>query len=831
MININHTCRAVSNYVKSLTLNKNKKMLNWIISLLSKRRIYIALCIIIFAILVYYFVFIYSLLFTNAFELHTSVINGTFQLFDPLRRIAAGQIPGKDFFFFHGLGTLYIHYPIFALLGKNLLAVEIVKLLTAFTFGFIPTLLFLISVSLPAAIIGILTFFFTAFCSELRLGILCTAGNSLLGVRSAMPVITAALMILIFKRSEKSTSSRFTILTVFALLNAFAFFMSVEHGLASIAASFVIIVLMQSKTIYKKILHLGLFTLLLGIFIIGLFYLVSQKYIWENLSYALRDVTGDQMWYFGVPPNDFFHSFSQLFEKRLALTLQENVVEIMQYILIFINVAYASIILLPIMAYRYFKKIAKVETLFIIYLIIYGLISTLSIFGIFAWQYTVPLARINMLVSIYLIAKAMPAMINYIFKMKFTLLTFHKSFIALIISIFLLINLNSYGFSNINAYIKAPVFLVSQDSPFDQKYGVYFEKKWKEHYDVISNILGPNLLQGKALPTKDQVEWKNGIGTTELNNLSFLVMKYSDLAKVQTGDTLTFASSGERIVESVTNKGVYTIVKVDGDIPLNTLEDGYPNIIERKANYNPDNYVWSTYSGILEYSYDFIPIQTDYIIHSLGEEKREKYIQQLHEKQPEYITTTRPLNLNLYELWLQYTTWDFYTYIIDNYTLEGFTPEQAIWKRNDETTKEIQKSPWLTVNDEINSGETFTFSQDDINNLVQNTETENGFAPILTVEVSYEINNPYKWIPFFNKTPRYLISFEDSNNELILSLPPHKNSFTFPIYLKENLAPSLTPQAYSFFPNIELRITQVKFRMIKTPAKTINALKGIVLVH
>ena len=52
-------------------------------------------------------------------------IDGAFQLFNPLRRLADGQTAGIDFPFFHGLGTLLIHYPIFAAAGGNLHASEL----------------------------------------------------------------------------------------------------------------------------------------------------------------------------------------------------------------------------------------------------------------------------------------------------------------------------------------------------------------------------------------------------------------------------------------------------------------------------------------------------------------------------------------------------------------------------------------------------------------------------------------------------------------------------------------------------------------------------------
>ena len=42
-----------------------------------------------------------------------SAIDGPFQLYNGLRRIAAGFTPGVDFQYFHGLGIPYLHYWIF----------------------------------------------------------------------------------------------------------------------------------------------------------------------------------------------------------------------------------------------------------------------------------------------------------------------------------------------------------------------------------------------------------------------------------------------------------------------------------------------------------------------------------------------------------------------------------------------------------------------------------------------------------------------------------------------------------------------------------------------
>src|SRR3954470_14162763 len=52
-------------------------------------------------------------------------IDGPFQLYNALRRIAAGQHGGVDFQFFHGLAIPYLHYPFFRLFGGGFTASEV----------------------------------------------------------------------------------------------------------------------------------------------------------------------------------------------------------------------------------------------------------------------------------------------------------------------------------------------------------------------------------------------------------------------------------------------------------------------------------------------------------------------------------------------------------------------------------------------------------------------------------------------------------------------------------------------------------------------------------
>lgn len=92
-----------------------------------------------------FFIFI-SLLFTLIiYTLKKSIfftsipIDGAFQHINPLRRIAAGEIPGRDFQVFHGLVISYLHYPIYFYLGKLYLPLKCRDILSTVYVHFLPS--------------------------------------------------------------------------------------------------------------------------------------------------------------------------------------------------------------------------------------------------------------------------------------------------------------------------------------------------------------------------------------------------------------------------------------------------------------------------------------------------------------------------------------------------------------------------------------------------------------------------------------------------------------------------------------------------------------------
>ncbi len=133
---------------------------------------------------------VHSLAFDGDFS------DGPFQLYNALRRIAGGQIYGRDFQAFTGIGTNWAHLPIYLLAGADFRASEISRFLTS-------------GLCHGAAAVALARAFGQAFPTRrdaLLFGLLFFAagaavywrtfqpGASLLGVRTFFPLLLAAAL-------------------------------------------------------------------------------------------------------------------------------------------------------------------------------------------------------------------------------------------------------------------------------------------------------------------------------------------------------------------------------------------------------------------------------------------------------------------------------------------------------------------------------------------------------------------------------------------------------------------------------------------------------------
>lgn len=323
------------------------------------------------------------------------IANGPFQLFNPLRRLAAGQTPGVDFQFFHGIGVPLLHYPLFALFGKGLYASEISRYLTSiiayvggmFLFGYAATNRTWKSATIFLAI----AIYFLEIVGPSQQGpanLLATPGNSLLGLRSTMPLVFFSVLLLPLNPRLKPILA--------GVCLAVSILCGTEHGLATVA-SFIGISLVAAVAWYldksqdregvePKMLAYSLGSFVISLLLVFLI-ICGPAGMWSALRFNLVSVPADQFWYFGAPPNDFAATPGDLV--RLGW----------RNIFFFLGVACFATGLAGIQLLR-LKRAMTMERFVLCLMLVYGLISCASCLGMLEKGYLAPLYRIADLVMI-----------------------------------------------------------------------------------------------------------------------------------------------------------------------------------------------------------------------------------------------------------------------------------------------------------------------------------------------------------------------------------------------------------------------------------------------
>jgi hypothetical protein len=230
--------------------------------------------------------------------------NGAFQLFNPLKRLADGDVLGRDFDYFHGPGALWAHYPVFALFGGDLWASEVSR-------KFMSLLAFAVCFVACAAAWRIPCYFAAfAACGVLvagetfLLGSGAISGGSEVGLRSTLPALALPLIVLAARRFPSVGIPKVFHSLLGALLGT-SFFIATEQGLAAIGVYG--LVLLALPLAGKGMLARLAWPVWMGIVAILVYLLLATAASGGQpgriLDYALKDLPGEQFWYFGAPPN------------------------------------------------------------------------------------------------------------------------------------------------------------------------------------------------------------------------------------------------------------------------------------------------------------------------------------------------------------------------------------------------------------------------------------------------------------------------------------------------------------------------------------------------
>ena len=235
-------------------------------------------------------------------------IDGPFQLYNALRRIAAGFRPGIDFQFFHGLGLPYLYYGLFRLFGAGLRGSELSRNLVS------PILFTLVTVAFFRAFTNTWTRTMYATATVLALAFtvklsgaffaLVFAINGMLGVRSTMPILLPVVLHLARTRGQRIIGA--------GVVLGLAAFYGTEQSLAAVFAFLIVsaIAVARRKT---RIAQVGEACATVAVMLLGLVAALTTVAGWSGMRAALHYnfsiIPAEQYWFFGAPPNIFVPSW------------------------------------------------------------------------------------------------------------------------------------------------------------------------------------------------------------------------------------------------------------------------------------------------------------------------------------------------------------------------------------------------------------------------------------------------------------------------------------------------------------------------------------------
>ncbi|MBC7489319.1 MAG: hypothetical protein H7240_04345 [Glaciimonas sp.] len=260
--------------------------------------------------------------------------DGVFQTLFPLRRIDAGELPGRDFFYFHGNGIPYLLYPIYYIVkvitGHELVASLWSTFLVNLLFLYLPIYVFfwkrfgLSSASASILVISSINeflFIFGFYNSPIFVG-------APMGIRMAPHL----LMLAVFS-SRLSPSERITLKDIFILgcTLGLAPLVAAEQGIFAIGGA-TLALLFTGDRLKNKLTNSMLLLL-----ISSSVFLIIQIIFFGNLNTlkAMKIISDNQIWVYGVYPNTFFASISEVFSFSKILAFPSQLTTIVATLSIF----------------------------------------------------------------------------------------------------------------------------------------------------------------------------------------------------------------------------------------------------------------------------------------------------------------------------------------------------------------------------------------------------------------------------------------------------------------------------------------------------------------
>ncbi|MCR9421160.1 MULTISPECIES: hypothetical protein [Vibrio] len=239
--------------------------------------------------------------------------DGTFQTLFPLLKMDNGLYPGRDYFYFHGNGIPYIIYPLYYIFNS---VFNMSTMMSALTSTFIINTVFLIfplylllRKAFDKQVSSVLTVFFLAlsnyipyiggYLSPFFLG-------APMGVRFS-PHLIMALVVYQFISKEPI----YKCYLYFGIVGSLCVLLAAEQGFYAVGGALITIFMYELFKSFK-----GAAAKSIVCFASFIFCFIASNYMaFGSLATisAIQSISNDQSWVFGVYPNRFYDTLSEVF--------------------------------------------------------------------------------------------------------------------------------------------------------------------------------------------------------------------------------------------------------------------------------------------------------------------------------------------------------------------------------------------------------------------------------------------------------------------------------------------------------------------------------------
>jgi hypothetical protein len=323
--------------------------------------------------------------------------DGPFQIFDPLRRIAAGQVGGRDFIFFHGIGVPYLHYPLFALFGKSLIASELSRHLTSIGL-FVLSLAAFVRVTMRRSSHRWIGAALAVMFMDALFPWSAAPGHSLVSARSTMPVFAFAALQLPIRDWTKAM--------LIGLCAAIGFACGTEHGISLVVALGLVAGLPLAQALFgdRTQGRIALLNARFTAIVLATAATAAALIFWllcgvdgakKAIQYNLVDLPADQFWFFGSPPLPYWGHWRELISDH-------------HVVLCLLPYCFALAILgfFVLRSWSHPLRIGRDWQALAILMLVYGVLTGIPMLGILSRHYAFPLARTVALTCLLVFANA-----------------------------------------------------------------------------------------------------------------------------------------------------------------------------------------------------------------------------------------------------------------------------------------------------------------------------------------------------------------------------------------------------------------------------------------